>query len=151
MSVVADQVTHVCMTNKATTTIRINNFSLPNITFISLLFHLKMTTRNLNKTWRDIVFEQYQADLEADSPFPIRYLIFLHRWKKDTFISIPNKIEIMTFRRAILDFVRSRDGEEDPTFSNEHISVWPRKTFRERQEEEAAKEGNETKETGFLD
>ncbi|KAH7264787.1 uncharacterized protein BKA55DRAFT_685276 [Fusarium redolens] len=110
-----------------------------------------MTTRNLNKTWRDIVFEQYQADLEADSPFPIRYLIFLHRWKKDTFISIPNKIEIMTFRRAILDFVRSRDGEEDPTFSNEHISVWPRKTFRERQEEEAAKEGNETKETGFLD
>ncbi|KAH7200245.1 hypothetical protein DER44DRAFT_790024 [Fusarium oxysporum] len=109
-----------------------------------------MTTRNLNKTWRDVVFEQYQADLEADSPFPIRYLIFVHQWKKDIFINIPNKIEIMTFRRAVLDFARSRNREEDPTFSNEHISVWPRKTFRERQEEEATKESNVTNESGFL-
>ncbi|KAF5592291.1 hypothetical protein FPANT_5450 [Fusarium pseudoanthophilum] len=109
-----------------------------------------MTTRNLNKTWRDVLFEQYQADLEAASPFPIRYLIFVYQWKKDIFISIPNKIEIETFRRAIFDFARSRNKEEDPTFSNEYISVWPRKTFRERQEEEAAKESNETNESGFL-
>ncbi|KAF5701391.1 hypothetical protein FMUND_13889 [Fusarium mundagurra] len=109
-----------------------------------------MTTRNLNKTWRDVVFEQYQADLEADSPFPIRYLIFVYQWKKDIFISIPNKIEIMTFRRAIFDFACSRNREEDPTFSNEYISVRPRKTFRERREEEAAKESNETNESGFL-
>ncbi|KAF4496620.1 hypothetical protein FAGAP_7247 [Fusarium agapanthi] len=109
-----------------------------------------MTTRNLNKTWRDVLFEQYQADLEADSPFPIRYLIFVYQWKKDIFLSIPNKIDIVTFRRAVFDFARSINREEDPTFSNEHISVWPRKTFRERQEEEAAKESNETNESGFL-
>jgi hypothetical protein len=41
----------------------------------------------------------------------------------------------MTFRRAIFDFIRARRGEEDATFSNDHISITPRKTFHERQQE----------------
>jgi hypothetical protein len=34
-----------------------------------------MRTRNLNKTWYDVVVDQYTADFEADVPFPVRYLI----------------------------------------------------------------------------
>ncbi|KAF4966050.1 hypothetical protein FSARC_6250 [Fusarium sarcochroum] len=65
-----------------------------------------MTTRNLNKTWRDVVFEQYPADLESDSPFPISYLIFVPKWKKDNLLNIPDKIEIKVFKSAVLEFAR---------------------------------------------
>lgn len=76
-------------------------------------------------------------DLEADCPVPIRYLINIPERKKDVWIKITNKIEAMAFRRAILAFVKARSNDEDPSFSNGHISVTPKKTFRERQEENA--------------
>lgn len=85
-----------------------------------------MTTRNLNRTWRDIVFAQYATDYEADVPFPIRYLIYTPQWKQDIFINVPNKIEVKTFRRSILTFFRAFHTSSDPTYQDEHISIRPR-------------------------
>lgn len=87
-----------------------------------------MTSRNLNKTWRDVVWEQYEADFQADVPFPVRYLIHAGEWKRDIFITIPNKISYQDFRRAVLDFyVATRRLEQrEPLWENEFISVRPR-------------------------
>ncbi|KAK6066105.1 hypothetical protein SCUP515_10852 [Seiridium cupressi] len=88
-----------------------------------------MTTRNLNRTWRDVVWAQYAADLEADVPFPVRYLIHSPQWKCDIMITIPSKIEYQTFRRAVLDFaitVRPQ-RQTEPIWEGEHISVRPRR------------------------
>ncbi|KAK0646933.1 hypothetical protein B0T16DRAFT_171063 [Cercophora newfieldiana] len=82
-----------------------------------------MTTRNLNSTWRDTVFNQYEADHAADVPFPIRYLIFAPEWKKDIFIEAPNKIDPPVFRRAVLDFVFEKRSAEDPVYESDHIKV----------------------------
>ncbi|KAI2622427.1 hypothetical protein GGR54DRAFT_63548 [Hypoxylon sp. NC1633] len=84
-----------------------------------------MTTRNLNKTWRDVVFQQYTADHDAEAPFPLRYLINAREWHKDIWIEVPNRIDVRTFRRSVLNFVVSKRGA-DPVFSDEHISVRPR-------------------------
>ncbi|KAJ4259660.1 hypothetical protein NW762_007590 [Fusarium torreyae] len=97
-----------------------------------------MTSRNLNKTWRDVIFEQYAADLEADSPFPYSYLIHIPEWKKDFFFDIPEKIEIQVFKKAVHKFHVSIREAKDLNFEGEHISVRPRKTWRERQEEGTA-------------
>ncbi|KAI0132146.1 hypothetical protein BJ170DRAFT_232852 [Xylariales sp. AK1849] len=84
-----------------------------------------MTTRNLNKTWRDVVFAQYAADHEADVPFPVRYLIHVRTWGRDIFINIPQKIDVRTLRQAVLEFyAATRSGE--PLWEGEHISVQPR-------------------------
>jgi hypothetical protein len=40
-----------------------------------------MAFRNLNKTWRDVVFEQYEEDHAAGVPFPVTYLINATQWK----------------------------------------------------------------------
>ncbi|KAK4235361.1 hypothetical protein C8A03DRAFT_36793 [Achaetomium macrosporum] len=53
-----------------------------------------MTTRNLNQTWRDVVFNQYAADHAAGVPFPVRYLIYASQWNRDIFIEIPAKIDV---------------------------------------------------------
>lgn len=90
-----------------------------------------MTTRNLNQTWRDVVFQQYARDHAADVPFPVRYLIHAPEWHKDIFIEIPTKIDERTLRRSVLDFAVSRRGAE-PVFSNEYISVRPRVSWRDR-------------------
>lgn len=87
-----------------------------------------MTTRNLNKTWRDVVWDQYEADFEADVLFPVRYLIHASEWKRDIFITIPNKITHEDFRRAVLDFLVAtrRVEKREPIWENELISVRPR-------------------------
>ncbi|KAI4595485.1 hypothetical protein KJ359_006831 [Pestalotiopsis sp. 9143b] len=82
-----------------------------------------MTSRNLNKTWRDVVWEQYAQDLEADVPFPVRYLIHAAQWRRDIFITIPSKIDSPTLRRAVLKFVKEKRREPDPLWDGEHISV----------------------------
>lgn len=82
-----------------------------------------MTTRNLNKTWRDVVFEQYEADHASDVPFPIRYLIWADQWKKDIFIEIPNKIGVFDFRQALLRGVSSRRLEPDPAYEDDLIKI----------------------------
>lgn len=82
-----------------------------------------MTSRNLNKTWRDVVWDQYAQDLEADVPFPVRYLIHAAQWRRDIFITIPSKIDSRTLRRAVLEFVKERRREPDPVWNGEHISV----------------------------
>ncbi|KAJ3539689.1 hypothetical protein NM208_g5386 [Fusarium decemcellulare] len=87
-----------------------------------------MTFRNLNKTWRDVIFRSYAQDYEADAPFPVMYLINVPEWKTDILIEIPKEIDTMTFRRAIRDFVVARRFQ-DPLFSNEHISGRPRKSL----------------------
>lgn len=82
-----------------------------------------MTSRNLNKTWRDIVFEQYEADYAADVPFPIRYLIYGNQWKRDIVIEIPTKIYVPVFRQALLHAASSRRLENDPTYEDDLIEV----------------------------
>jgi hypothetical protein len=87
---------------------------------------LVMTSRNLNQTWRDVIFKQYAADHEADVPFPVTYLINVPEWKQDIRIKIPQKIDLKTFKHSVLDFLRATGGE-DPVYDGEHISVRPRK------------------------
>ncbi|KAF4438063.1 hypothetical protein FACUT_5226 [Fusarium acutatum] len=82
-----------------------------------------MTSRNLNKTWRDIVFEQYEADHAADVPFPIRYMIYGDQWKTDILIEIPNKIDAPVFRQALLHAASSRRLEKDPAYKDDLISI----------------------------
>ena len=82
-----------------------------------------MTSRNLNQTWRDVVFSQYLADHAADVPFPVRYLINAKEWKRDIFIEIPTKIDVPVFRRAVLDFVIARHSADDPVYEDNHIKV----------------------------
>ncbi|KAL0929694.1 uncharacterized protein CTRU02_215337 [Colletotrichum truncatum] len=84
-----------------------------------------MTTRNLNQTWREVVFQQYASDHAADVPFPVRYLINADQWHTDIWIRIPEKIDVSTFRRSILNFVVARRNQ-DPVFSDKYISVRPR-------------------------
>ncbi|KAG2003844.1 hypothetical protein GB937_009336 [Aspergillus fischeri] len=82
-----------------------------------------MTTRNLNRTWRDVVFAQYAADLEADEPFPIRYLINAPEWKKDIFISVPKKISLEDYRRSVHTFCRTKYRDPDPAFEDKNLSI----------------------------
>ncbi|KAF5589547.1 hypothetical protein FPCIR_6750 [Fusarium pseudocircinatum] len=86
-----------------------------------------MTFRNLNQTWRDVIFKQYDADYQADVPFPITYLIFAPDWNsQDLLFTIPNKITLKTLKDAIRDFYRSAKSSE-PIYNGEHLSVRPRK------------------------
>ncbi|KAM0201862.1 hypothetical protein ACHAPI_001918 [Fusarium lateritium] len=82
-----------------------------------------MTFRNLNKTWRDVIFEQYEEDHAADVLFPITYLIYATRWKKDIFIEIPIKIDIPIFRQALLHASRERGLSDDPAYQDDLIKV----------------------------
>ncbi|RKU43424.1 hypothetical protein DL546_005321 [Coniochaeta pulveracea] len=91
-----------------------------------------MTSRNLNQTWRDVVFKQYETDHAADVPFPVRYLINASQWKKDIFIEIPNKIDPPVFRRAVLHFVTSKRHEDDPAYEDDLIKVRARIPYRLR-------------------
>ncbi|CAJ0538659.1 Ff.00g066630.m01.CDS01 [Fusarium sp. VM40] len=82
-----------------------------------------MTSRNLNKTWRDIVFEQYEADYVADVPFRIRYLIYGDQWRRNIIIEIPTKINVPVFRQALLHAASSRRLENDPAYEDDLIKV----------------------------
>ncbi|KAF4502893.1 hypothetical protein FAGAP_851 [Fusarium agapanthi] len=82
-----------------------------------------MTSRNLNKTWRDIVFEQYEADHAADVPFPIRYMIYGDQWKTDIIIEIPKKVDVPVFRQALLHAASSRRLEKDPAYKDDLINI----------------------------
>lgn len=82
-----------------------------------------MTSRNLNQTWRDVVFKQYEEDHAADVPFPVRYLINAPQWKKDIFIEIPTKIDVPVFRRAVLHFSSTRRLADDPAYEDDLIKV----------------------------
>ncbi|KAK8875039.1 hypothetical protein PGQ11_005553 [Apiospora arundinis] len=90
-----------------------------------------MTTRNLNETWRDVVFRHYATDYDTQAPFPIRYLIQAPEWKTDIWIEVPSRVNIQTFRRSVLDFVVARRNT-DPVFNNEHISVRPRVSHQQK-------------------
>ncbi|KAJ3539119.1 hypothetical protein NM208_g5618 [Fusarium decemcellulare] len=82
-----------------------------------------MTFRNLNQTWRDVIFKQYDADYQADVPFPITYLIFAPDWNsQDLLFTIPNKITLKTLKDAIRDFYRSGKSSE-PIYDGEHLSL----------------------------
>ncbi|KAL4906200.1 hypothetical protein BDW74DRAFT_151483 [Aspergillus multicolor] len=80
-----------------------------------------MTTRNLNLTWRDVVFQQYAVDLAANEPFPIRYLISAPEWETDIFINVPERISLETYRRSVLTFHRAKFRDSDPTYEDENI------------------------------
>ncbi|KAL3427323.1 hypothetical protein PVAG01_00832 [Phlyctema vagabunda] len=85
-----------------------------------------MTSRNLNTTWRDIIFKQYREDHEADVAFPVRYLLHNPQWKKDLWYEIPKKIDPDTFRRSIIAFHRATRGTESPNYQDDNITVRPR-------------------------
>jgi hypothetical protein len=89
-----------------------------------------MTSGNLNKTSRDVVFEQYEEDHAADVPFPVTYLINATQWKKDTFIEIPTKIDVPALRQALLHAVRSRRLLDDPAYEDDLIKIRARVSGR---------------------
>jgi hypothetical protein len=87
-----------------------------------------MTTRNLNRTWRDVVFKQYEADLEANAPFPIRYFIYAISWQRDIIIRVLYKITLEIFRKSIFTFFRTLHNSENPTYEDDNLSVRPRQS-----------------------
>jgi len=99
------------------------NINTQLIPFSKSPLYFSMTHRNLNKTWRDVVFEQYEADHAADVPFPVRYLIWGTEWKRDIFIEIPNKIDVPLFRQALLRGASSRRLEPDPAYEDDLIKI----------------------------
>lgn len=82
-----------------------------------------MTSRNLNQTWRDVVFKQYEADYAADVPFPVSYLINASNWNRDIVIEIPVKIDPPVFRRDVLTFCADRRRDDDPAYESDTIKV----------------------------
>lgn len=101
----------------------ITNITHQYITLIRV--KLVMTSRNLNATWRDRVFWQYAADHEADVPFPVRYTIHAATWNRDIRITIPQEIDVKTFKKAVFACHKARH-REDPIYDDEYISVRPR-------------------------
>ncbi|KAL4756366.1 uncharacterized protein BDW70DRAFT_145013 [Aspergillus foveolatus] len=99
-----------------------------------------MTTRNLNKTWRDVVFEQYSVDLSANEPFPIRYLIYAFEWKSDIFINVPEKVSLEAYRRSVLSFCRAKLRDTDPTYEDENLSIRPRASRSQAEAEATGKQ-----------
>jgi hypothetical protein len=103
-----------------------------------------MTTRNLNKTWRDVVYAQYTKDYEDDVPFPVRYLINVRTYNnRDIFINIPRKIDVFTFKQVVSAFyTATRFGE--PRWESEHIWVEPRVPSSSRQEADHVEQAEES-------
>lgn len=99
-----------------------------------------MTSRNLNTTWRDIIFKQYRQDHTDDVPFPIRYLLHNPTWKQDLWYEIPRKIDPDSFRRSIIAFHRTTRGTSSPIYSDENLSVRPRKPSTTSQGQDPALE-----------
>ncbi|KAK1752192.1 hypothetical protein QBC47DRAFT_389974 [Echria macrotheca] len=97
-----------------------------------------MTSRNLNRTWRDVVFKQYEADHAADVPFPVRYLIHADPWNKDIFIEAPAKIDPAVYRQAVLKWVIAKRLEDDPAYEDDLIKVRARVSWINKSEAEKA-------------
>ncbi|KAK4038778.1 hypothetical protein C8A01DRAFT_17173 [Parachaetomium inaequale] len=104
-----------------------------------------MTTRNLNQTWRDVVFNQYAADHAVDAPFPVRYLIHASQWQWDIIIEIPTKIDVAVLRRAVIDFCVAKRSEADPVYEDGRIKVRPRVSPR-LPPSEVIRQGNDSQE-----
>ena len=92
----------------------------------SFYFIIIMKTRNLNQTWRNVLFKQYAAAYEADVPFPVTYLIKVLEWDQDLLFNVPRKISLRTFKNSMLDFCRAAQGA-DPMYDGEYVSIQPRK------------------------
>jgi hypothetical protein len=94
-----------------------------------------MTTRNLNRTWTDIVFAQYAADHEADVPYPIRYLIKAPQWKTDIWINVAEKTtDLLTLKRSFKAFFLARHTSGNPTWEDDFMSIKPRNRSMQRSE-----------------
>lgn len=89
-----------------------------------------MTTRNLNRTWRDVLFEQYKLDHDADVAFPVRYLLHNPQFSVDLFYEIPVKIHPDDFRRSILAFHRATKHSDRPEYADQNISIRQRFSHR---------------------
>jgi hypothetical protein len=85
-----------------------------------------MTTRNMNKTWRDILIQQYEQDYADNAPFPIRYLINVPEHGHDLWWEIDSRIEPATFRQAILAWHLATRGINNPAYEDENIRVTTR-------------------------
>lgn len=90
-----------------------------------------MTSRNLNRTWREVVCKQYAADLEVNVPIPLRYLISVPMIYglpgQDIWIEVPSKIDLKPYKNALLAITLATRHVGDPMYSDEHITVQPRK------------------------
>lgn len=82
-----------------------------------------MTTRNLNKTWRDVLIQQYEQDLTENAPFPIRYLIHLPEHHKDLWWEIRERIEPNIFRQAIFAWYQATRGTDNLEYEDGHLKV----------------------------
>ncbi|KAJ4169821.1 hypothetical protein NW754_005968 [Fusarium falciforme] len=84
-----------------------------------------MTFRNLNETWRDVVFRTYAQDHQDDVRFPVTYLIFATEWKRNIIIEVPKKVDVKAYRHSVLKFAINLRFQ-DPVYDDEYISVRPR-------------------------
>lgn len=85
-----------------------------------------MTTRNLNKTWVDVILSQYKQDFSDGVPFPVRYLLHHPRHQADLFYEIPKPIDPKTFQKSIIDFNIYTRQRESVDFEDENLKVWKR-------------------------
>ena len=86
-----------------------------------------MTSRNLNKTWRDVLIQQYRQDLADNAPFPIRYLINVPERRRDLWWEIHEKIEPATFQQSIFAWYFATRGTDTLAYEDQHVKVTARK------------------------
>ncbi|PYH94498.1 hypothetical protein BO71DRAFT_353280 [Aspergillus ellipticus CBS 707.79] len=65
-----------------------------------------MTSKNLSRTQTDIILAELRADRAAKAPFPIRYLPFDEKFRKDIFYRIPRDVNPDILRRALNLYVK---------------------------------------------
>lgn len=85
-----------------------------------------MTTRNLNKTWLDVITAQYKQDFSDSVEFPIRYLLHNPLHKADLYYEIPYSVEPAVFKKSLIDFHIYTRAHGYQEFQDENIKVWKR-------------------------
>lgn len=96
-----------------------------------------MTSRNLNRTNMDILLEQYISDLAADSPHPIRYLLHDHKFHKDLWWEIPQKVDPQVLRRELVKYLACRRDWME--YECEVFKVYPHPRYARWEEEERSR------------
>ncbi|KAJ5888277.1 hypothetical protein N7495_008318 [Penicillium taxi] len=82
-----------------------------------------MTSKNLNRTRTDKILAEFKIDRAANSPYPIRYLLFDRKFNQDMFYEIPQDVEPETLKAALNQYTRERKKTIDLT-SGWELSIY---------------------------
>lgn len=85
-----------------------------------------MTTKNLNRTNRDIILSEYISDLATNASHPVRYLIFDKKFTQDIFYEIHQPVDPEVLKRALNQYIKERGNTIH--YQNDVLKVWPRKS-----------------------